>query len=94
VRFRTREHVAASELTSVERRGPGPQSTWQNRSSPQQVCGVRNYKTCGSIRAHHNMEMGSGAIGHVAAREPSLAGRRGPGSHGSACMNALLFVLT
>jgi hypothetical protein len=29
-------HVVASELTLTRRQGPGPQDTWQRRSSPQQ----------------------------------------------------------
>jgi hypothetical protein len=37
-----------------------------------------SYGTCGGAGAHPSREVGSGAIGHVAAPEPSSAGRRGP----------------
>jgi hypothetical protein len=35
-------YMAASDLTSARKRGPGPRGTWQRRSSPQQGGEVRS----------------------------------------------------
>jgi hypothetical protein len=52
-----------------------PQDMWQRRSSPQQGGKVQSYRTRGSVKAHLSREVRSGAIGHVAALEPTSAGR-------------------
>jgi hypothetical protein len=39
---------------------------------------VRSHITRGGVRAFLNKEAGSGATGHMAASEPTLAGRQGP----------------
>jgi hypothetical protein len=70
--------VAASEPTSLGRRGPELRNTWQRRSPPQQGGEVRSYGPRGSTRAHLNKEVRSGAAGHVAAPKPTSAGRCGP----------------
>jgi hypothetical protein len=44
--------VAAPELNSTRRQGPGPRATWQHRSSPQQVGEVRGRGTRGGSEAH------------------------------------------
>jgi hypothetical protein len=65
-------HVAASEPTLVERRAPKLRNMWQRRSSTQQGGEAR-----GSAGAHLSKEVRSGAVGHVAALEPTSAGRCG-----------------
>jgi hypothetical protein len=50
---------------------------WQRQSPPQLRGKVRNHRTCGSAGAHLSWEARSGAIGHVAAPEPTLVGMRG-----------------
>jgi hypothetical protein len=50
---------------------------WQRRSSTQQGGEARGHVTCGSTRAHLSKEVRSGAVGHVAAPEPTSAGRCG-----------------
>jgi hypothetical protein len=45
-------HVAAPELTSARRRGPGLQDTWQRQSSPQQGGEVWGHGTRGGVGAH------------------------------------------
>jgi hypothetical protein len=55
-----------------------PWDTWQRQSSPQLEGEVRRHRTRGSAEAHLNQEARSGAIAHMAAPEPTLAGRRGP----------------
>jgi hypothetical protein len=61
-------HVAAPELTSVRRRGPGPQDMWQHRSSPQQGGEVRGHGTGGGAGAHLCRDIWSKATTYVAAR--------------------------
>jgi hypothetical protein len=65
---RAEEHMAASELNSARRRGPGPRDTWQHRSPPRQEGEVRGCRTRGSTGAHLDREERSGATGYVAAR--------------------------
>jgi hypothetical protein len=52
---------------------------WQRRSPPQQGGRVQGHMTCGGAEAHTSREAGSGAVGHVVAPEPTVAGRQGPG---------------
>jgi hypothetical protein len=52
VRSRAEGHVAAPELTSARRRGPGPWDTWQLRSPPLQGGVVRSYNIRGSAWMH------------------------------------------
>jgi hypothetical protein len=52
VRFRAEEHVAAPELTSARRRGPGPQDTWWLRSPPLQGGVARSYNLRGNVWMH------------------------------------------
>jgi hypothetical protein len=47
-------------------------------SPPQRGGGVRTHGTHGGIGALLNGEAGSEAVEHMAAPEPTLAGRRGP----------------
>jgi hypothetical protein len=47
----------------------------ERRSPPQLGGGVQGHRTCGSTGVHLSREVRSGAIGHVAAPEPTLAGR-------------------
>jgi hypothetical protein len=51
---------------------------WQHWSSPQPRDEVQSHRTRDIIGAHLSREVRSGAIGHVAALEPTSAGRRGP----------------
>jgi hypothetical protein len=76
-------HVAAPEPTSSGRRGTELRDTWQCRSSPQQGDEVRGCGARGSAGAHLSREARSGATGHVAAPEPTSAGRRGPELQGT-----------
>jgi hypothetical protein len=69
-------HVAASGLTSSERRGPELRDTWQRQSSPQQGGDVRGRGTCGGAGAHLDREVRSGTVRHVAVSEPTSVGRR------------------
>jgi hypothetical protein len=71
-------HVAASEPTSVGRRGPELRNTWQRQSLTQQGGEARGHGTCDSTGAHLSKEVRSGAVGHVTALEPTSAGRCGP----------------
>jgi hypothetical protein len=71
-------HVAAPEPTSVGRRGPEVRNMWQRWSSTQQGGEARGHVTRGSTGAHLSKEVRSGAAGHVAALEPTSAGRCGP----------------
>jgi hypothetical protein len=50
--------------------------TWQRRSLPEHGGAIQSCETHGSARAVPNRKVGSGAAGHMAALEPSLAGRR------------------
>jgi hypothetical protein len=45
-------HVAALELTSIRRRGPGPRDTWWRRSPPLQGGVVRSRNVRGSAWMH------------------------------------------
>jgi hypothetical protein len=47
--------------------GPEPQYTWRRRSPPRLGGGSRSRWTHGSPGAHLGWEVGSGAVGHVAA---------------------------
>jgi hypothetical protein len=69
-------HVAASESTSVERRGPEPYDMWQHQSPSQMGGEVRSYRTRGNAGAHLSREMRSEDIKYVAALEPTSTGRR------------------
>jgi hypothetical protein len=71
-------HVAASELTSAGRRGAELRNTWQRRSSTQQRGEARGHVPRGSTGAHLSKEVRSRAVGHMAAPEPTSAGRCGP----------------
>jgi hypothetical protein len=53
----------------------GPRDVWQHRDPPWSGGRVKSHRTRGSTGAHLNQEMRSGAVGHVAAPEPTLAGR-------------------
>jgi hypothetical protein len=70
-------HMAAPEPTSAGRRGPELRNTWQRQSSTQQGGEARGHVTRGSTGAHLSKEVRSDAAGHVAAPEPTSAGRCG-----------------
>jgi threonine dehydrogenase-like Zn-dependent dehydrogenase len=72
------ERMAALEPTSTGRRGTELRNTWQRRSSIQQGGEARGHVLCGSTGAHLNKEVRSGAVGHVAAAEPTSTGRCDP----------------
>jgi hypothetical protein len=69
--------VIVPEPTSAGRRGPELRNAWQCRSSTQQGDEARGHRPCGSTGAHLSKEVRSGAAGHVAAPEPTSAGRCG-----------------
>jgi hypothetical protein len=69
--------MQSPEPTSVGRRDLEPRDTWQYRSPPQQGGEVRSRGTHGSAEAHIGREARSRAVGHMAAPEPILTGRRG-----------------
>jgi hypothetical protein len=71
-------HVAAPEPTPVGKGGPETQDMWQCRSPPQPKDEVQSHRTRGSVGVHLSREMRSGAIGHVAAPEPTSTRRLGP----------------
>jgi hypothetical protein len=77
----TMGHVTAPEPTSTGRRGSELRNTWQRRSSTQQGGEAWGHMTRGSTEAHISKEVRSGAAGHVAALEPTSAGRCGPKLH-------------
>jgi hypothetical protein len=52
VRTGAKEHVAASELTSARRRGPGPRDTCWCRIPPLQGGVIQSYNLCGSVWMH------------------------------------------
>jgi hypothetical protein len=52
VMFGAEGHVAALELTSVRRRGSGPQDTWWRWSPPLQGGVVRSYSLRDSVWMH------------------------------------------
>jgi hypothetical protein len=60
-------HVAASESTSVKRRGPEPYDMWQHRSPPQMGDEVQSYRTHGNAGDHLSRETRSEDIKYVAA---------------------------
>jgi hypothetical protein len=60
------------------RRGPGPLDMWRRWSPPYQGGGVRSHWTHDDTGALSIREVESGAIGHVATSELTLAGRQGP----------------
>jgi hypothetical protein len=68
-------HVEALEPTSIGKRGPELRDTWQRRSSSQQGGEVRVRETRGNAGAHLDREARSRVAGHVAAPEPTSAGR-------------------
>jgi hypothetical protein len=68
-------HVTTTELTSTRRRDPELRNTWQHRSSTQQGDETRGHGPRGSTGAHLSNEVRFGAVGHVAAPEPTSAGR-------------------
>jgi hypothetical protein len=67
--------MAVPEPSPAGRRGPVPWDTWQHRSPPQQGGEAQSHRTRDSVRDLLGRLVGSGAVGHVAAPEPSLAGR-------------------
>jgi hypothetical protein len=73
-------HMAVPEPTSGRRRGPEPLDTWQYWSPPRLGGEVRSHMTRGSVGVHLNREARSRAAGHMAAQEPTSAGRRRPES--------------
>jgi hypothetical protein len=79
-------HVAASEPISAGRQGPEPVDTWQRQSPPRSGGEVQSQRTCDSAGAHLSREARSRTAEHMAAPEPTLAGRRGSsrGTRGSA----------
>jgi hypothetical protein len=68
-------HVEALEPTSTGKRGPELRDTWQRQSSSQQGGEVRGRETRGNAGAHLDREARSEVAGHVAAPEPTSAGR-------------------
>jgi hypothetical protein len=68
VRSRAEERMTALELNSARRRGPGPWSTWQHRSSPQYGGEARGRGTHGGSRVHLCRDVWSEAIACVAVR--------------------------
>jgi hypothetical protein len=70
-------YVVASKTTSTGRSGLKLRDMWQRRSSPQQRGEVWNHGKDGRTGVHLGREARSGATGHVAATEPTSAGRRG-----------------
>jgi hypothetical protein len=78
LRFGAIGHVATPESTATESQGPDPEDTWHYQSPPQPGGEVRSHKTRGSAGAHLNWEARFGAVGHMAAPEPTSAGRGGP----------------
>jgi hypothetical protein len=72
------EHMAAPEPTLVGRRGLELRNAWRRRSSTQQGDEARGHGARGSTGAHLSKEVRSGAVGHMAAPEPTSTGRCGP----------------
>jgi hypothetical protein len=73
VRSEAVRHMAAPELTSVRRRGPGPRDTWRCRHL--QGGEIWGRGTRGGAGAHLNKEARSKATGHVAVPELTSTGR-------------------
>jgi hypothetical protein len=71
-------HVAASESTSVGRRGPKLRNAWRHRSSTHQGYEAGGHGPRGSTRAHLSKEVRAKAVEHVTASESISAGRCGP----------------
>jgi hypothetical protein len=76
-------HMAASEPTSVGRRGPKLRNMCQRWSSTQQGGEARGHGTCGSTGAHLSREARFRAAGHVEVQELISIGRRGPELQGT-----------
>jgi hypothetical protein len=70
-------HVTAPEPTLARRRGSELRNTWQRRNSTQQGGEARDHGPRVSTGAHLN-KVRFGTAGHVAAPEPTSAGRCGP----------------
>jgi hypothetical protein len=68
-------HMAAPKPTSIGRRGPELRNARWRRSSTQQGDDARGHGPRGSTRAHLSKEVRSGVVGHVAAPNPTSAGR-------------------
>jgi hypothetical protein len=71
-------HVAPPEPTSAGSQGSELRNTCQRQSTTQQGGEAQSHGPHGSTGAHLNKEVMSGAVGHVAAPEPTSAGRCGP----------------
>jgi hypothetical protein len=56
------------------RQNPEPLYTWKRRSPPRQGGEVQGHGTCGSAGAHLSRGTRSGAVGHKATSETTLAG--------------------
>jgi hypothetical protein len=66
--------LTAPEPTLAGRRGLELRNTWQRQSSTQQGGEAWGHGTHGSTGAHLNKEVRSGAVGHMAAPEPTSIG--------------------
>jgi hypothetical protein len=77
-RSRVEGYVAAPELTSARRQGPGPRDTWWRWSPPLQGGEVWGRRTRGNIGAHLPKEARSGAEGYMTVPELASARRRRP----------------
>jgi hypothetical protein len=71
-------HVATPEPSQLGRRDLEPLDTWKRRCPPYQGGGIRSHWTHGDTGALPIREAESGATGHVAAPDPTLARRQGP----------------
>jgi hypothetical protein len=69
-------HMAAPEPSRAGRQGLEPWATWQQWSHPEQGGGIWCHGTHGSAGALPSWKAGSGVVGHMAAPEPSRAGRQ------------------
>jgi hypothetical protein len=67
-RSRVEKRVAAPELNSARRQGPGPRATWQHQSSPQQEGDVWGRGTHGGSEAHLCKKVWFKATTYVATR--------------------------
>jgi hypothetical protein len=75
---RTTGHEATSEPSLAKRQSPESLDTWRRRSFSYQGGGIQSHWTRGDAEAITIKEAGSGATGHVATPEPSLAKRKDP----------------
>jgi hypothetical protein len=71
-------HVAPPEPTSAGSQGSELRNMCQRRSTTQQGGEAQGHRPHGSTGAHLNKVVTSGAMGHMAAPEPTSAGRCGP----------------